>query len=266
MNMLNKLRSKIEAKRNSNNSIWRMLIRIKDFLAYKMKGKISARMKNKKEVEFYKSFIDEGNLVFDVGANLGEKTNAFLMCKAKVIAVEPQKECLEVLKAKYDKNKNVQIIPNGLAAESGSSIIYTSKSSNTVSTFSKEWQKGRFENQIVWDGEESIEMLTIENLIQEFGVPKFCKIDVEGYELEVVKGLKSKIPIISFEFAEEFLENTLKIISILEDIGYTHFNFAEEEHSYFNNIKWLSKVELLKYFEDNIDADRGQVWGDIYAK
>lgn len=264
--MLNKLRAKLEAQRNTTNPFLKVLLFFKYGLAKIFKGKETQYKKDHKSQQLYDQFISKNDLVFDIGANLGEKTKIFLKCGARVIAVEPQKACLKKLNERYKSNKNVKIEPFGLSSEKSSATIYTSTLSNAVSTFSKKWQKGRFENEINWDGEELVEMITLEDLIQQHGVPKFCKIDVEGFELEVIKGLKSKIPVISFEFSEEFVDETIEIIEILSKLGFTEFNLLEEEQTFLDSTKWHNDESFKTLLTKQADKERKQLWGDIYAK
>jgi hypothetical protein len=50
---------------------------------------------------FYLSFLSANDLVFDVGANVGNRVEVFLSIKNKVIAIEPQNYCFEFLKKKF---------------------------------------------------------------------------------------------------------------------------------------------------------------------
>src|SRR6476469_5252478 len=66
-----------------------------------------------KRVAFYRQLLAPGDVVFDVGANVGNRVQAFLETKARVIAVEPQPACVAVLRQKLaDK---ITIEPVGLA-------------------------------------------------------------------------------------------------------------------------------------------------------
>lgn len=214
------------------------------------------------EFLFFKSIINQGDLVFDVGANHGAKTEHFLSYGAKVIAIEPQDNCLRILREKYSNNSNVVVIGNGLSSRMEKKTMLISKN-DIISTFNKKWKTGRFSNGS-WDSEQKVDMITLEYLIKQYGVPKFCKIDVEGYEYEVIKGLKSKIKIICFEFSEEFFDDALKIIHYLLIIGYKKFNFVNGDNPFFANNNWLEKNDFVKTM--NIDPERKSFWGDIYAK
>ena len=59
-------------------------------------------------VNFYKKFINPNDLVFDVGANVGNRVGAFLKCHAKVVAVEPQPYCVKILREKFDDKITIE--------------------------------------------------------------------------------------------------------------------------------------------------------------
>ena len=73
-----------------------------------------AKKRLQKMVGFYSGFIKKGDMCFDVGANLGDRTEAFLKLGAKVVVVEPQEDCIKTLKDKFGDNENVFIVPKAL--------------------------------------------------------------------------------------------------------------------------------------------------------
>ncbi len=154
--------------------------------------------KDKKEIInarkfFYSSFIKKGEFCFDVGANIGNRIEPLLQIGARVLAVEPQKRCYDYLSSKYANR--IILITKGLSDTEGVKNFYIS-SESAISSFSEEWintvRAGRFK-QFDWNRVVETEMTTLDRLIKEHGVPVFIKIDVEGYELEVLKGLSTPV-------------------------------------------------------------------------
>jgi FkbM family methyltransferase len=265
--MLNKFRRNIESRRYTTLPFWSRIIKIKDFFASTFRGKKeteSARVK--KEKAFYKQFISKNSLVFDIGANHGQKAKTFLFIGAKVIAVEPQIECVQDLKKNLGSHKNLTIIEKGVGEKEEVKTMFISAGSDMASTFSEDWKNSRFESMVNWDQKRAIELTTLENLISHYGIPDFCKIDVEGFETEVLKGLKSKIKVIGFEFAEESLLSCFEALEILENIGFNEFNISKEEKFVLEFSKWMSKEEFLKFLEEECDVNRKEFWGDIYCR
>jgi FkbM family methyltransferase len=215
-------------------------------------------------LKFYSQFIKPGNLCFDVGANMGNRTRVFLDLKAKVVAIEPQKDCYDVLKIKY--GKRINLITKGLGEKEGIATFFLS-SSTEFSSFAKDWvdsvQKDRFAGVHSWNKTETIEMTTIDNLIKEFGKPDFCKIDVEGYELEVLKGLTQPVKLISIEYTvPEQTEKSAACIKYLNSIGKIKCNYSKWETMDFALSQWVDSEKMIEIIHSKDFVDTR--WGDIY--
>ena len=217
--------------------------------------------------EFYSWFIKEGDTVFDVGANMGNRVKTFLGFNARVIAVEPQKSCIQYLRLMF--GKKITLITKGLGAREGIKKFYISDSS-TISTFSEEYiqavkKSGRFSKN-KWDKTEEIEITTLDNLIQLYGVPAFIKIDVEGFEKEVLSGLTQKINSLSFEYCiPEQLNQVIDCINLLTISNpKMKFNFSIGETMKFELQTWLNADEMLALVKSEKFLSTG--FGDVYGK
>ncbi|MDY6790232.1 MAG: FkbM family methyltransferase [Thermodesulfobacteriota bacterium] len=206
--------------------------------------------------------IGDEDLVFDVGANIGSKTEIYLARGARVVCFEPQPECVSALREKYQDNHSVTVVDKGLGDRCGQMPLYICSNANTISTFSDEWKTGRFSGHS-WDKTITVDVTTLDKAIEIYGRPMYCKIDVEGYEFDVLKGLSQPIPCLSFEFTKEFLENARKCVAHLEILGYKHFNLILEENTKHVFEKWVSSKILFRLLED---SDNSLLWGDVYAK
>jgi FkbM family methyltransferase len=217
------------------------------------------------EVSFLKQFISPNDLVFDVGANIGKKTDLYLEVGAHVICIEPQANCCEILQRKYSSSSRVHIVSKGLSYYNGTVSFSVCSQANTISTCSTEWQtNSRFTGDYVWDKQITIPVTTLDDLIEQFGKPVFCKIDVENYEFEVLKGLSQPIRFLSFEFAHETAHNTQRCLDRLTELGYTQFNFALGENPAFILNDWTTAAELIDILQTRGSLDK-LLWGDIYA-
>ena len=212
-------------------------------------------------IDLIRNFVEAGQIIFDVGANIGQKADFFIGIGAKVVCFEPQPNCVEVLHQKYGHNPQVTIVNKGLAEHPGEMQLSISSDLNVLSTFSDKWKTGRFAG-VNWDQEVTVEISTLDEMIQLFGCPQFCKIDVEGLEYLVLKGLSQPIPCLSFEFTIEFIDDAKKSIAHLETLGYQKFNLAKGEDSHLALAEWVSSDRL---FESISSSNEHQLWGDIYA-
>ena len=224
----------------------------------------SIRLQEKRMVSFYRQFVAAGDLVFDVGANVGNRTAVFLKLGARVVAVEPQDACVHTLRQKFGKHPGFILVTEALSSNEGEGEIRVSDES-TVSSMASDWidsvkSSGRF-GDIDWGQTQRVRLTTLDSLIRKHGLPAFCKIDVEGYEPVVLKGLSQRIPAISFEFTPEFFTAAMECVQHLSAIGYDRFNFSDGESMQLVLQSWLSAEAILRHLR----AVPPNAFGDVYA-
>lgn len=234
---------------------------IKNYLNEKMpfSGKISSRHL------FYSQFLKTGDIFFDVGANLGNRIEPVLRIEGvKIVAIEPQEQCYNYLKKKF--GNKITIIKKGLSNKEGIQNMYIGDVS-TVSSFSKKFVdeslKSKRFGDIKWNIEKAIEMTTLDILIKTFGTPKFIKIDVEGYEYEVLKGLTTPVEYISFEYnMPEMLENAINCIEYVSSVMPIKCNYSEGDTMILTLSEWISSKEMIALIREN--KFQNNLNGDIY--
>lgn len=220
---------------------------------------------------FYAQFIKKDDLCFDIGANLGNRTRMFLELGAKVICVEPQKKCLDKLYRLFGRNSNVIIVSKGVASEEGIMDLAICKDEPAISTLSERFKKESMfavEYGYCWQENERIVVTTLDSLISQYGMPAFCKIDVEGFEKEAFRGLTRPVPLVSFEFQSRFLDEAAECLRILSFIAPYRFNFATAEPTSGRGLElpeWVNLRTLSKKL-DVLKKDDPNIWGDIYAR
>jgi FkbM family methyltransferase len=216
-------------------------------------------------VEFYRQFIAPGDLVFDVGANLGTRSKIFHLLGATVVAVEPQPACASYLQAMFSGRHGCRLVRKALGAAPGTAVMHIS-SSHTISSMATGWVQavkasGRFGG-ATWDATEIVPVETLENLIAEQGIPAFVKIDVEGFEESVLQGLSAPVRALSFEFTPECIESTFRCIDRLCELGAPRFQLSLGESMEFAEPAWVEAAELKRRLQD---VPRWE-FGDIYAR
>lgn len=214
---------------------------------------------------FYSQFIKPGNLCFDIGSNFGNRSETFLNLGAKVVAVEPQPFLVRFLRRKF-KNKII-LERKAAGAAPGEIEMYISKN-HALSSLSSEWiskvKQGRFNN-VEWDKSVMVQVTTLDELINKYGVPDFCKIDVEGYEFQVLQGLSRPIKLVSFEYTiPEFMEKAVDCVNYLNSIGKIECNYSPGETLKLYLDKWLPAQDFIPMFRQ-LDK-KGIIDGDIYAR
>ena len=170
---------------------------------------------------FYSQFVRAGDLVFDIGANVGRHAAVFLEIGARVVAIEPQRECVATLHRRL--GARATIVPVAVAEAAGEQDLILNEISNERATLSVESvSHGGFYRG--WGGSERVRTTTLDALIAEHGKPDLFKLDVEGLEPAALRGLSHPVPVVVFEF-HEGLRGTRECIDLLTALGEYRFNF-----------------------------------------
>lgn len=206
------------------------------------------------------------DLVFDIGANVGNTVDIFIKYAKKVVAFEPNPELWNQLRYKFNK-KNVTVDPRAISNRCGIQNFYISDF-HTLSTFSEDWiQNSRFSYTSSWNLQLEVETTTLEKIIDEYGIPDYIKIDIEGYEFEVLTSFNRLLEktIIAFEWSEEELYKLDLILKHLYNLGYQNFYLASDDNVLIDHqISWIPYQELDVIKE--MDANRKEKWGMVYTK
>jgi len=227
----------------------------------------ASRRQSERMREFYRRFVDPGDLSLDIGANLGNRSRVLLELGARVVAVEPQPYCARVLRAKFGRNRRFTLVEKAAGSATGKAEMSVGDA-HPLGTLAKDWRhrttaSGRFPPDS-WTNTITVEVTTVDQIIREHGLPGFCKIDVEGYELEVLRGLSIPLASLSFEFtAPEESEKTLACLERLETLGRYVYNYSLSEDMTLAMPEWLPAAA----FRDVLSGmhDKG-TWGDVYAR
>ncbi|KAA3622622.1 MAG: FkbM family methyltransferase [Bacteroidetes bacterium] len=224
---------------------------------------------NKRKLKgFYSTFIKPGDLCFDIGAHLGNRSDAWLSLGAKVIAVEPQPGCTEFLKNKFSHLPDFTLIEKAVGKEQGKATLHISSLTPTVTTLSSEnWRTMINESSgihVAWDTQIEVEVITLDDLISQYGIPAFCKIDVENFELEVLEGLHEVIPALSVEFFSKTPDMTIACIKRLEALGSYEYNWSFGESQKMVNKDWQNSRETINLLSNLSPGAPSS--GDLYAK
>lgn len=218
---------------------------------------------DQKMLDFYSQFISRGALCFDVGANKGNRVKIFLKLKANVVAIEPQNDCVKILRTGYGNNKRLTVIQKALGESEGEAEIMISNA-NSISSLSPEWveavrNSGRF-SEYSWNMKQIVPLTTLDGLIKQYGIPSFIKIDVEGFEYQVIRGLNQPVKALSLEFTPEFIESTFKCIDHLQRLGEIQLNYSMGETMQFTLAKWATPQEMVRILSSLKDV------GDVYVR
>lgn len=216
----------------------------------------------------YRPLVASGDLVFDVGAHVGDRTAAFAALGARVVAVEPQPSILPWLERLVGGRPGVVIEPVAVGAEVGMADFAISQSNPTLSTLATQWRtdvvaRNPTFRSVRWEASASVPVTTLDMLIEKHGEPGFCKIDVEGHEAEVLRGLHRPIDLLSLEFVRGTTEIALECVDLLEALASYRYNAIGGERRSFLWSQWVGADRIRSWLTQ--DAGRYSS-GDLYAR
>lgn len=215
----------------------------------------------------YSELIPPGALCFDVGAHVGNRVRAWRALGARVVAVEPQIDFVRLLRALYGRDEGVTIINAALGANEGEATLLVSERTPTVTTLSRDWirevQRDPSFRGIAWNSGAAVRVTTLQALIEDHEIPGFVKIDVEGYEAEVLRGLDTALPCLSFEYLSVARHLALECVERLAGLGDYHYNWSVGESHRLARTTWCDVDEIRRFIE-NLPLRAGS--GDIYAR
>ena len=216
--------------------------------------------------ELYAQFIKHGGLVFDIGAHVGDRISSFRRLGARVVALEPQPLLMRALRLIHGRDPSVMLIPAAAAATSGERTLHVNKRNPTVSTLSDAFLVEAIDA-LGWEGQQwdeaiTIPAITLDKVIAMFGPPAFVKIDVEGYEDEVLAGLTQPVPALSFEFTTIARDVALRCFERMITLGDYGFDIALGESQTLTFNHWISAGEMAHHLSNLPHAANS---GDVYA-
>lgn len=219
------------------------------------------------QIAFYRRLINSPNgTIYDIGAHLGSRTRVFLALGHPVVAVEPQRRFFEIIADKLAEQPNCVLIHGAVGAESGTADIQISDRYPTVSSLSPSWIGAGVAAGVLkgvsYNRSETVRVYSMGELMELYGSPAFIKIDVEGFEYEVIRGLRTPVPALSFEIVPSSLDLTTRCVEHLEGLGRYRYLFTRAERTRFVESRPWKAHELLAYLGSIAMPDRN---GDIYA-
>ncbi|WP_449255948.1 FkbM family methyltransferase [Bosea sp. (in: a-proteobacteria)] len=184
----------------------------------------------------YGAFLKPGDLVFDIGAHLGDRISAFRRLGARVIALEPDPGPARAIRLIHRRDPLVTLIQAACGDHEGSIALRISRTDPATSTVSaaflgagagmREQPERQERQEQLWGHEITVPCTTLDKLIARHGLPDLLKIDVEGFEAHVLAGLTRAVPAISFEFATERRDVAEGCLALLETLGRYRFNLT----------------------------------------
>jgi FkbM family methyltransferase len=228
-----------------------------------IRGLYRAVVRPRRILQCYLAFVAPGELAFDIGANVGSRTGPLLRLGARVVAVEPQPHIARVLRIRYGSWPGFTLVEKAIGAAEGTATMYvcsrhdlTTLSRDRMALAARKWPDGTWR-------ELPVPVTTLDALVREHGRPRFVKIDVEGMEADILRGLSSPVGVLSFEVTPERSGEALLCLREIDRLGPAEFNVSIGEEMRLRE-RWLTRAEIEAFCRD--DLPRAPVYGDIYAR
>jgi FkbM family methyltransferase len=214
---------------------------------------------------FYRTLLAKGDLVFDIGAHVGTRARAMRGAGARVVALEPQAPLSGFLRRTMPRD--VTVLDLAVGCEEGEGSMAVSSRHPTVSTLNGDFVAAArtasgFEH-VRWDRSQRVRVVTLDALIARFGLPRYVKIDVEGSEIEVLKGLSQPVPMISVEYLPAYPHLAMALVDRLETLGLVRFNIVQGESGAFLWPAWRDGDAVKAWLEGQ---DPAAVSGDLFGR
>ena len=215
----------------------------------------------------YRPLVPHGGLTFDIGSHVGDRVACFRALGARVVAVEPQAALAKTLRLLFGRDPGVAVHQAAVGATAGEALMHLNLVNPTVSTASPEfiaaaagavgWADQR------WSRSCRVPQLTLDALIAQYGRPAFVKIDVEGFEAEVLAGLSTAVAAMSFEFTMLQVGVAVDSVRRCATLGPYLFNAALGESQRLVHRHWVDAASIIAWLETLSESANS---GDVYAR
>jgi len=215
--------------------------------------------------DFYSQFFDPGEVVFDVGGLMGEYAEAFAAKGAKVVTFEPNPAYQPRLRA-LARHRDIRPVFAAVGDAPGSATlnVCSTPGYSTLLSSSSDWmtESPNYEG-VQWTGQVEVPVITLDAAAATHGAPVFVKIDVEGFELKVLRGMSFSPRYISFEFGSRRKELGHDCIAELAKRGY-EFRPIFDRSLEFVTPDWMSGEQAAAWL-DGVRPDIAE-YGDMFAR
>lgn len=197
------------------------------------------------EDRFLMSLELTGKVVYDIGANEGIMTLFFARAvgaTGSVVAFEPHPYSFQRLSRNVGVNRmrNVRLVKKGAGEASAMLVLYQPSRHLSAATLNGERAARLDEGRLL---EFSVEIDTLDNMVEVLSLPApdFVKIDVEGFEEQVLKGALRTIErhrpafFVEIHRLADGTLTTAKVIEILKAYGYTFYHVEDGENIDIDN-------------------------------
>jgi FkbM family methyltransferase len=204
------------------------------------------------------------SVCFDIGANIGNWALKNIDKYDKIISVEASKNTFDRLVKNVSNNNKILPLNFAVCDSTDEFIKFYDCESDVLSTINENWLNGGVSRFNVKYKETFSKTVTIDKLIELYGVPDLIKIDVENAEYQCVKSMTKKYNMLCFEWASEFVDIVFKSLDYLYTLGYRSFFIQMNNDEYTFRPSEYYDINKTKEILNNTTPKHE--WGMIWSK
>lgn len=209
---------------------------------------------------FYRQFFHDGDIVFDVGANVGDYAEAFSDLGARVVAIDPNPDCANSLQ-KLARIRAIKVELCAVGDSPGTATMNLCQFSHFATLNNEFLEQARGSpdyKEVEWKQQVEVPLVTLDQLAERHGLPAFVKIDVEGYEDKVISGMSFRPDSLSFEFTVRSKDIAFRALSMLN--GY-EFNAVAGRSFDLLHSQWMTRDEIIDWIDRYSQTQHGDIFG-----
>jgi FkbM family methyltransferase len=213
---------------------------------------------------FYSQFFQPGDRVFDVGANQGEYSEIFAGEGGRVVAIEPNTAYTDRLKA-LARTATIEPVFTAIGDEPGEAMlnVCSTPGFSTLVDRKSDWiETSPDYKDVQWTHELKVSVTTLDLLAKQLGEPEYVKIDVEGFEINVLRGMSFRPRYLSFEFGARRKGPSTVCLEHLGARGFRFRPIVGREYR-FATPEWMDLAEA-KAWLDAFSIEQAE-YGDMFA-
>jgi len=223
--------------------------------------------KRRRMKRLYADYLGPGSLAFDLGSHLGNRIPVWRSLEAEVVALEPNPACFQYLERRFGTMQGVTLLPLAAGRGSGEAELRIDPRNPTLASISRDWIEEmagtRAFRGIEWSEHITVKVVGLEELFRKYGEPDFCKIDVEGFEKEVLEGLERPLRALSFEYLPQASGMAERCLDLLESLGRYEYYISSRETMRYTESQPIGHGKVRTFLRGLKDGDAA---GDIYGR
>ena len=217
--------------------------------------------------KFYTELVSAGDVCYDLGGGMGQRTEAWLALGAQVVCIEPQSDRMARIEKRFVGNNNLRTIRKAIGNAKHMGIMRVNDATPGAGTLTENVARMAISRNDPlsknWEKEEPVEITTLDEIINQHGLPDFCQINAKGYEVEILQGLNHSLRSLAFGYLAHAPQYALDCLTQLERFGDYEFKWTYADESEFAAPRWVN-VHAIRTVLRGFHAHERS--GDIYAR